>query len=114
VRLDLALESGVSTLEKATHDLDVGLLIASAGFGTSGSFLDSQLEQEIEMLNVNCCGILRLNWYFGRQFAKRGRGGMVLISSIVGFQGMPFAAHYAATKAYVQTLAEALYLDLHL
>jgi short-subunit dehydrogenase len=112
VRIDLALESGVGTLEKATHDLDVGLLIASAGFGTSGSFLDSQLEQEIEMLNVNCRCIFGLSWYFGRRFAKRGRGGMVLISSIVGFQGTPFAAHYAATKAYVQTLAEALYVEL--
>jgi hypothetical protein len=37
---------------------------------------------------------------------------MVLMSSIVGFQGMPFAAHYAATKAYVQTLAEALSVEL--
>ena len=43
---------------------------------------------------------------------KRGNGGIVLMSSIVGFQGTPFAAHYAATKAYVQTLAEALYVEL--
>lgn len=112
VRLDLAVEAGVETLENATRDLDVGLLIASAGFGTSGSFLNSQLEQEIEMINVNCRGILGVSWYFGRRFAERGRGGMVLMSSIVGFQGMPFAAHYAATKAYVQTLAEALYIEL--
>lgn len=112
VRLDLAVDTGVETLDKATRDLDVGLLIASAGFGTSGSFLDSQLDQEIEMLNVNCRGLLGLSWYFGRRLAKRGRGGIVLMSSIVGFQGMPFAAHYAATKAYVQTLAEALYFEL--
>lgn len=112
VGLDLALEKGAETLETATQDLDVGLLIASAGFGTSGSFLNSQLEQEIEMLNVNCRALLKLSWYFGQRFAKRGGGGMVLMSSIVGFQGMPFAAHYAATKAYVQTLAEALYVEL--
>ncbi|MEH1785973.1 SDR family NAD(P)-dependent oxidoreductase [Nostoc sp.] len=112
IGLDLALEKGVETLEVATQDLDVGLLIASAGFGTSGSFLNSLLEQEIEMLNVNCRALLGLSWYFGQRFAKRGGGGMVLMSSIVGFQGMPFAAHYAATKAYVQTLAEALYVEL--
>lgn len=112
VELDLALESSVKTLEAATRDLDVGLLVAAAGFGTSGSFLNAQLAQEIEMLNVNCRSLLELSWYFGRRFAKRGRGGMVLMSSIVGFQGTPFAAHYAATKAYVQALGEALHVEL--
>jgi len=42
----------------------------------------------------------------------RGRGGIVLLSSIVAFQGAPNAAHYAATKAYVQTLAEGLHAEL--
>lgn len=112
IRLDFALETGVETIEAATYNLDVGLLVAAAGFGTSGRFLDSQLEQEMEMLNVNCRALLGLSWYFGRRFAKRGRGGIVLMSSIVGFQGMPFAAHYAATKSYVQSLAEALYVEL--
>jgi hypothetical protein len=110
--LDLALESSVKTLEVDTRELDVGLLIMAAGFGTSGSFLNAQLSQEIDMLNVNCRAILASSWYFGRRFAQRGRGGLVLISSIVGFQGTPFAAHYAATKAYVQTLGEALSVEL--
>jgi uncharacterized protein len=112
IRLNLAEETGVDTLATITQDLDVGLLVAAAGFGTSGLFLDAQLDQEIDMLNVNCRSLLGLSWYFGQRFAKRGHGGMVLMSSIVGFQGMPFAAHYAATKAYVQTLAEALYVEL--
>lgn len=112
VRLDLAVETGVDTLGAITQDLDVGLLVVAAGFGTSGLFIDSHLDQEMAMLNVNCRALLGLSWYFGQRFAKRGRGGMVLMSSIVGFQGMPFAAHYAATKAYVQTLAEALYVEL--
>lgn len=112
VIIDLACETGVETLEAVTGNLDVGLLIAAAGFGTSGPFLNSTLEKELEMLNVNCRSLVALSWHFGRRFAKRGRGGMVLMSSIVGFQGMPNAAHYAATKAYVQTFAEALYVEL--
>jgi short-subunit dehydrogenase len=39
VDLDLARETGVETLGAATRDLDVGLLVAAAGFGTSGPFL---------------------------------------------------------------------------
>ena len=37
---------------------------------------------------------------------------MILMSSLVGWQGTPFAAHYAATKAYVQSLAEAMHAEL--
>jgi len=112
VHLDLAVETGMDTLANITQDLDVGLLVASAGFGTSGLFLDAQLDEEMDMLNVNCRSLLALSWYFGQRFAKQGRGGIVLMSSIVGFQGLPFAAHYAATKAYVQTLAEGLAVEL--
>ena len=64
------------------------------------------------MLHVNCRAVLELSLHFGRRLASRGRGGMILMSSVVGFQGMPYAAHYAATKAYVQSLAEALHVEL--
>ncbi len=112
VELDLAQQQSTEILEQATRDLDIGLLVAAAGFGTSGAFLNAQLEAETEMLEVNCRSLMELSWLFGRQFARRRRGGMVLMSSIVGFQGTPFAAHYAATKAYVQALAEALSVEL--
>jgi short-subunit dehydrogenase len=90
----------------------VGLLVASAGFGSSGPFLDADLAVETEMLMVNGRAVLQAAHHFGRRFRQRGRGGLVLLSSIVGFQGMPYGAHYAATKAYVQTLAEALHEEL--
>jgi uncharacterized protein len=112
IALDFVLETSIETLGAATSGLDVGLLVAAAGFGTSGPFLNASLEQEMEMLNVNCRALLGLSWYFGRRFLTRGRGGIVLMSSIVGFQGTPFAVHYAATKAYVQALAEGLSVEL--
>lgn len=109
---DLSRESGVEAVESATSELDVGLLVAAAGFGTSGAFLEASLETELEMLYVNCRAVLEMSLRFGRLFAERGRGGILLMSSLVGFQGMPNAAHYAATKAYVQTLAEAMHAEL--
>jgi short-subunit dehydrogenase len=109
---DLATPSGIATVEAACTDLDVGLLVAAAGFGTSGSFLDADLPTEMEMLAVNCGALLSESLFFGRRFAERGRGGIVLMASLVGFQGVPFSASYAATKAYVQNLAEALYVEL--
>lgn len=110
--LDLASTNSDEALATACQDLDVGLLIASAGFGTSGSFLSANREQELEMLAVNCRALLSASLHFGKRFAERGRGGIILLSSIVGFQGLPNAAHYAATKAYVQTLAEGLRVEL--
>jgi len=112
VALDLSKTTGIDSLEAATHDLEVGLLVAAAGFGTSGPFLEASLDSEFEMLNVNCRALMALSWHFGNRFARRGRGGLILMSSIVGFQGTPLAAHYAATKAYVQILAEALAVEL--
>jgi len=110
--LDLAFDEGVEELMAATDGSDIGLYIAAAGFGTSGPFLDANLDQEREMFRLNCEAVLATSLVFGRRMADRGRGGIILMSSVVGFQGMPNAAHYAATKAYVQTLAEALYVEL--
>lgn len=96
----------------ATTDLDVGLLVAAAGFGTSGPLLTASLATETEMVDLNCTGVLAMTWHFARRFAARRRGGVVLMSSLLAFQGVPRAANYAATKAYVQTLAEGLRVEL--
>ena len=112
IEADLARDAGVEAVVAGTGDVDAGLLVAAAGFGTSGAFLDSRLEEELAMLGVNCRAVVVLSRHFGRRFAERGRGGMVLMGSLVGFQGVPNAAHYAATKAYVQALAEGLHLEL--
>ena len=110
--LDLATPAGVDELVARTRDRDVGLLVASAGFGTSGPFVDATLDEELGMIDVNCRAVAALSHAFGRRFVDRKRGGIVLMSSLVAFQGVPRAANYAATKAYVQSFAEALRLEL--
>jgi uncharacterized protein len=112
VAADLATPAGVAAVVSATRALDVGLLVAAAGFGTSGPFLASDVERELRLLDVNCRAPLLLAHHFGLRLAARGRGGIVLLSSILAFQGVPQAAHYAATKAYVQSLAEGLGREL--
>ena len=112
VVLDLSQHDSMHTLFSKTDDLDIGLLIASAGFGTCGTLAESDISNELEMLDVNCRSLLQQTWHFSRRFADRGRGGVILLSSIVAFQGNPWSAHYSATKAYVQSLAEGLALEL--
>lgn len=112
VPADLSTEEGIAAVIEATDQLDIGLLVANAGFGTSGLFLNADIAQEVNMLDVNCKAVLKLSHHFGQQFAAQKRGGIILLSSIVAFQGVPNAAHYAATKAYIQTLGEALAIEL--
>lgn len=112
VSADLANPAGVERVKVAAAPLDVGLLVAAAGFGTSGPLIEAEPFAELEMVDVNCRAVLDLAQHFGKRFSERGRGGMILMSSLLAFQGVPRAANYAATKAYVQTLAEALHEEL--
>lgn len=109
---DLETPSGYDRVMASTEHLNVGLLVASAGFGTSGFFTQNEIEQELGMLQVNCVALLELTHHFAKRFALQKRGGIILLSSIVAFQGTPYAANYAATKAYVQTLAEGIAIEL--
>ncbi len=112
VASDVSNKEGIDKIIQATQSLNVGLLVVSAGYGTSGNFIDSSLHNEINMLKVNCEALLSLTHYYSLQFVQQKRGGIILMSSMVAFQGTPYAANYAATKAYVQTLAEALAEEL--
>ena len=109
---DLALDETNDRLFAETLPLDVGLFVASAGFGTSGPLHRAQPDAELAMVDLNIRAVLKQTHHFAKRFAEQRRGGLVLLSSIVAWQGVPRASNYAATKAYVQSLAEALSHEL--
>jgi short-subunit dehydrogenase len=110
--LDLGERTAAEAIVSATAGLEVGLLAAIAGFGTSGKFADVSLAAELAMVDVNCRVVVELSHHFARRFATQRRGGLVLMSSLLAFQGVPRAATYAATKAFIQTFAEGLRPEL--
>jgi short-subunit dehydrogenase len=112
IQADLGSDEGTAAVEAETADLEVGLLVAAAGFGTSGPFVDGDLDSELDMISVNCQAIAALTHGFAKRLVKRGRGGIILMSSLVAFQGVPRATNYSATKAYVQSFAEGLAVEL--
>lgn len=73
--LDLAAESAAAAVTDATSDLDVGLLVAAAGFGTSGPFLSTPDDAEYEMLAVNCRAVVGLSREFARSSSPAGGAG---------------------------------------
>ncbi|GAC1303196.1 MAG: SDR family oxidoreductase [Mucilaginibacter sp.] len=109
---DVSESEGVEKIIQAAKGLNVSLLINNAGSGTSGLFVDSSLHAEIKMLRVNCEAVLSLTHYFSQKFKQQRRGGIIFLSSLVAFQGVHYAANYAATKAYIQSFAEALAVEL--
>ena len=112
IAADLSSMAETARLDAETRDLEVGMLVACAGYGGGGPFVDADQDAELGMIDVNCRALAQSTQDFARRFSARGRGALVLMSSLVAFQGVPGAANYAATKAYVQTLAEGLAVEL--
>lgn len=111
ITADLSVPDDVRLVLDKTQHLDLGLLVCNAGFGTAGHFLAGDVATEMNMLAVNCAAVTQMTFELGRRFKARGRGGVVLLSSIVAGQGVASSAHYAATKAYVHTLGEGLQVE---
>ena len=110
--LDLAGADAAHKIQEETAHLDIGLLVYNAAYSIIGPFLDNPIDDHLKELNVNCRTPLALAHHFAKRMSDRGRGGMVLLSSMAGFQGSPLIANYAATKAYNTILAEGLWDEL--
>ena len=90
-------------------DIDIDILINNAGFGFSGLFLDSDMKNYKEMLNVNIYSLMDLSHLFLKDMLEKGRGGIINISSLASYQPMPYFAVYAATKSFVTSFTLALH-----
>jgi short-subunit dehydrogenase len=108
VAADLSQPEGIAAVLAQSKDAGIGLLVAAAGFGSSGAFLDQDVAAEANMVDVNCRAVVELVHGIGGRMQRAGRGGIVLFGSLVGFQGAPWSATYAATKGFVQSFAEGL------
>lgn len=110
---DLTITNDIDHLLAEIDHLDIGIAVLNAGFGTSGKFINADLDKEVNMLDLNCKSVLIMaHRLAGKIKSQSKKGALVFMSSIVAFQGVPYAAHYAATKAYVQSLSEALAIEL--
>ncbi len=92
--------------------IDVDLLINNAGLGDSGAFATSNPIRNEQMTLVNIVALTTLTRHVLPRMIARGRGGILNVSSSAGFLPIPDFAVYAATKAYVTSLSEALRAEL--
>lgn len=109
---DLATPGALATVAAATADLDVGLVVYNAALSPLGPFLSQSLDENLKAIDVNVRGPVAFAHHFGARLAARGRGGLVLLSSLTAFQGSPFVSTYGATKAFNLAFAEGLWFEL--
>lgn len=112
VACDLGEPHAPEAIAASCRGLTIGLLVYNAAASTVGSFLDTPVETHLSTLDVNARGPMLLAHVLGGPMAERGRGGIVLMSSLAAFQGTPLVAAYGATKAFNLILAEALWEEL--
>src|SRR5918911_1145259 len=92
--------------------LQVELLVNNAGFGLRGEFWTLPLARQLEMLNLHAAAAVELTYQLLPPMLAARRGGIVNVSSIAGFQPIPYAALYSATKAFLTTFSMALREEL--
>ncbi len=109
--MDLAQPAVAERALRLASGMDVGLLVYNAAHSAIGPFLDHPLAEHLRVIDVNCRAPLMLAHVFGNAMAQRGRGGVVLMTSLAGSQGGPQLASYAASKAFNLVLAEGLWAE---
>jgi len=114
VQADLASKEGVERFWEHVKALGRPIDIAclNAGVGVGGLFHETSLEEELNMINLNCAGTVQLAKYITRDMVSRNDGKILFTSSIAGEMVAPREAVYAATKAFVLSFAHSLRYEL--
>ena len=85
----------------AEHKLSVDLLVNNAGFGLRGGFVELSLERQVEMLRLNNAAVVELTYALLPDLARHPKAGIINVASTAGFQPIPYASMYAATKSFL-------------
>lgn len=113
VDCDLSDEKNCYRLYKSIEHEKVDVLINNAGFGTYGSFLETDLKTETQMIDLNCKSLHILTKLFLKDMNDKNKGYILNVASSAGLmQGGPYMAAYYATKSYVVNLTRAINEEL--
>lgn len=112
IALDLSKESNCYKLYHKLKKEHIDFLINNAGFGDSGNFTATNLDKELDMINVNIKAYHILTKLFLQDFVEKNSGRILNVASMAGFMPGPYMATYYATKAYILNLSLAIYEEL--
>lgn len=110
--LDLLGARGLAPLYDAITDIDIGLLVYNIGYPNAGAFLERPLSSHRALLALNALYPLDIARFCAQRMRTRGRGGILLLSSLTSLVGSPQTALYGASKAFSMILAEGIGYEL--
>lgn len=111
---DLTDPVQLQVVEDRCHDRDapIDVLVNNAGVGSFGPFHTLDVDTEVREIQLNVVALVRLTHAAAAEMAARGRGGILNVSSLAGFQPSPAMAVYSASKAFVTSFTEAVHEEL--
>ena len=112
IKLDLSKKENCYKLYEITKDYDIDVFINNAGFGLFGSFDETDLDAELNMIDVNVCAAHILMKLFLKDMIKKDRGYILNTASAAAFAYGPLLSTYYSTKAYLYKLTLAVYEEL--
>lgn len=113
ITCDLSREDECKELYKRVKAKDISVLINNAGFGLCGNFTDTDLDRELNMIDVNIKAVHILTKLFLKDFVKKDDGYILNVASSAGLMaGGPLMATYYATKSYIVNLTRAINTEL--
>lgn len=107
---DLTLPDAPSEVyrEVKGRGVEVDVLVNNAGIGTYGAFHETDLEEELTLVELNVLAVTHLTKLFLEDMVERGSGRILNVASSAAFQPGPLMATYYASKAYVLSFSEAV------
>lgn len=112
IAADVSDEKECRLLYQAARGDDLEIVINNAGFGLFGEFTETDLKDELRMIDTNIRAVHILTKLAVCDFAERGHGYILNVSSSAGFLPGPLMATYYASKNYVLRLTEAIREEL--
>jgi len=112
LQVDLATTEGTQKLIDTIGNREVDALMANAGHGLGGAFLQQKLEDILHVINTNITGTVHLIQSVARGMVARARGRILITGSIAGFQPGSFHAVYNGSKAFIDSFSLALRNEL--
>jgi len=109
---DLATPEGLAAVVAAVSEPALDLLVNNAGFGTVGPLAAQDAQREAREILLNVLAVHQLTRAALPEMLARGRGAIINVSSLAGEIASPYTATYAATKAFVTRLSEAVYEEV--
>ncbi|MDO5133971.1 MAG: SDR family NAD(P)-dependent oxidoreductase [Eubacteriales bacterium] len=91
---------------------NIGFVVNNAGRGVYGLFLETDLEEELALIDLNVTSVHILSKLFLRDMVENGKGVLMNVGSCAGFMAGPTFSSYYASKSYVVRLTEAIYEEL--